>query len=59
MAVRLSANHFYPLKKEPEGTSEKVNGGCFDPEKVFEIRKENNCTDQCIPTIFSSLFDAR
>ena len=31
---------------------------CVDPGKILKIRKDKNCTDNCIPTIFSSLFDA-
>ena len=34
------------------------NKGCrTDPNKILKIRKDKNCTNDCIPTIFSSLFD--
>lgn len=56
MNVRLTANYFHPLKKEIEDMSS--NRECVDPGKILKIRKDKNCTDNCIPTIFSSLFDA-
>ena len=56
MNVRLTANYFHPLKKETEEMS--GNRECIDPQKILKIRKDKNCTDNCIPTIFSSLFDA-
>ena len=32
--------------------------GCkTDPNMILKIRKDKNCTNDCIPTIFSSLFD--
>ena len=48
---------FIPLKKNAEGTSEKHYGGCIDPNIIIEGRNYFNCSDSCIPTIFSSLFD--
>ena len=57
MWVRLMANQFHPLKKETKEMSANNIEQCVDPSKILEIRKDKNCTNNCIPTIFSSLFD--
>ena len=58
MEVRLKANYFHPLKEETKKMSADSIGGCkIDPNKILKKRKEENCTDNCIPMIFSSLFD--
>ena len=58
MEVRLKANYFHPLKEETKEISADSIGGCkIDPNKILKKREEENCTDNCIPMIFSSLFD--
>ena len=57
MWVRLMANQFHPLKKETKEMSANNIEQFVDPSKILEIRKDKNCTNNCIPTIFSSLFD--
>ena len=57
MNVKLSMKLFIPLKKNAEGTSEKKYGGCIDPNIIIGYWNYFNCSDSCIPTIFSSLFD--
>ena len=58
MEVRLKANYFHPLKEKTKEMSADSIGGCkIDPSKILKIRKDENCTDNCMPTIFSSLFD--
>ena len=56
MTVSLTANNFHPLKKTTAEIANS-NGGCIDPDKILKIRKDKNCTDNCIPTIFSSHFN--
>ena len=55
--LKLKAKHFYPLKSESKRTSEIPNEGCIDPKRIIEIRKDFNCTDSCIPIMFSSLLN--
>ena len=58
MRVSLTANQFHPIKKETKEMSVNSYKECkVDPNEIREIRKDKNCTDDCIPTIFSSLFN--
>ena len=57
MKVILTANQFQPLKKETEEISANNNERCVDPGKILKKRKDKNCSDNCIPTVLSSLFD--
>ena len=58
MRVSLTANQFHPIKKETKEMSVNSYNGCkVNPNKILEIRKDKNCTDDCIPTIFNSLFN--
>ena len=57
MWVQLTSNQFHPLKKDTKEMSASNKGRCIDPSKILEKRKNKNCTDDCIPTILSSIFN--